>query len=568
MRLEKLFLAGFYFVLATVPLLFGARHPLIHGFYSCLLLLAGGGWLIVNTGARPRWSWSFAGLAPVLLLLCIVLTSISLPSFLLRLLSPVRAGFLESAVGITPLPDAVTSLSYYAPAAMFHAVYGAALLLFFYAARDLLSSEEILRKALWTITLVGLFEAAYGLLQATNPDLGVLWLSSAVSGEGNARGTIIYRNQYAAFMNLCWPLALALGISLFKPVRAVEAHARRRRQDLPTVTRSSQLFQKAAVPLWSAGLMILAVIFSRSRGGILVMVLTAGLFLSLLSLSRRLKALIAGGALLFICFYGGIIGFDEVIARFTTLYESSLVRFNIWQMSLAMLRDHPLAGIGMGAYGFLSPVYLREIPASIWYDRAHNEYVELAIELGIPLMLLFLAWTGWGMFRFAAAILRRKNEGRDPFRTRSRDVAAIGAFCAVTGLLLHGWLDFPWRLPAIVIYAVVLLAMLGVKEERGIVAPATAAPAEDEAEQVAEFPHPGPPPGREKKMWEAAPVPANEGKMWDEIFAPEEKLKIRSATLSGEEEENIWGSIFAEEGKRDEEPLSAEEKNNPERTDA
>ena len=103
---------------------------------------------------------------------------------------------------------------------------------FFYAARPLLGSEETLRKALWVITLVGLFEAVYGLLQATNPGMGVLWLelSPELSG-GYARGTIIYRNQYASFLNLCWPMALALGISMYRPALEKFAQPLRRKDD-------------------------------------------------------------------------------------------------------------------------------------------------------------------------------------------------------------------------------------------------------------------------------------------------------------------------------------------------
>jgi O-antigen ligase len=464
-RLEKPFLSVFFFVLATVPLLFGARHPLIHGLYSGLLLLAGGGFLLSNAEWKPGRLYAFPRLAPVLLLLFIFLTAIALPSFLLGLLSPVRAEYLSNAIRITGLRDAVTSLSYYAPASMFYAVYGTALLLFFYAARALLGSEEMLRKALWVITLVGLFEAVYGLLQATNPGMGVLWLelSPELSG-GYARGTIIYRNQYASFLNLCWPLALALGISLYKPDLERLDQSHRRSNDLSPAANVARLFQKAAIPLWSAGLMILAVVFSQSRGGILVMLLTATLFIYLLSVPRRFKVLFAGSLLLFICFYGGIIGFEQVIERFTFFYESSLARFGVWNNSLAMLWDHFLTGIGMGGYEFLSPVYLKDIPAGIWYDRAHNEYVELAIELGIPMMLLFLAWVGRGMNGFGLALLRTKRGRRSLSRMRLHDIVAIGAFCGITGLLLHAWVDFVWRLPATVIYAVILLAILGGRE--------------------------------------------------------------------------------------------------------
>lgn len=470
MRLEKPFLAVFFFVLATVPLLFGARHPLIHGFYSSLLLLAGGGWLIYNGEWKGARLTAFARLAPVLILLFIFLSAFPLPSFLLRLLSPVRAQYLADAVRIAGLQEAVASLSYYAPASLFYAVYGAALLLFFYTARALLASEQTLRKALWVITLVGLFEAVYGLLQATNPGMGVLWLTSSGTYEGVARGTIIYRNQYASFLNMCWPMALALGISMYRPdmekfARPLrrgddESHPRRRKNDLSPAAKTALLFQKAAIPMWSAGLMILAVIFSKSRGGILVMVLIAALFIYLLSFSRRFKTLFAGSLLLFIFLYGGIIGFDGVIERFATFYQGSLDRFHIWNMSLTMLWDHIFAGIGMGGYEFLSPVYLEEMPAAVWYDRAHNEYVELAIELGLPMMLLFLAWTGKGMSGLGRALLLKKSERQDPSLMAINDIAAIGAFCGITGLLLHAWMDFVWRLPATVIYAVVLLAMV------------------------------------------------------------------------------------------------------------
>lgn len=461
MRLEKPFLSVFFFVLATAPLLFGARHPLIHGLYSCLLLLAGGGFLLANAEWKPGRLYAFPRLAPILLLLFIFLTAIALPSFLLGLLSPVRAEYLSNAIRITGLRDALASLSYYAPASMFYAVYGTALLLIFYAARALLGSEETLRKALWVITLVGLFEAVYGLLQATNPGMGVLWLelSPELSG-GYARGTIIYRNQYASFLNLCWPLALVLGIALYKPDLERLDQPRRRSKDLSPAANVGRLFQKAAIPLWSAGLMILAVVFSRSRGGILVMLLTATLFTYLLSVPRRVKVLFAGSLLLFICLYGGIIGFEQVIERFATFYDSALARFGIWNKSLAMLWDHFLTGIGMGGYEFLSPAYLQDMPARIWYDRAHNEYVELAIELGIPMMLLFLAWVGKGMSGSGLALLRKKKKHRGLSRMRLHDIVAIGAFCAIAGLLLHAWVDFVWRLPATVIYAVILLAML------------------------------------------------------------------------------------------------------------
>ncbi len=100
---------------------------------------------------------------------------------------------------------------------MFYAIYGLALFFFFLAFSNFLRSSANQRTTLWIITMVGVFEAVYGLLQAMNPTLGVLWLPRRYLIHGLcARGTIIYRNQYAAFLNLCWPMAFVLGISLYK----------------------------------------------------------------------------------------------------------------------------------------------------------------------------------------------------------------------------------------------------------------------------------------------------------------------------------------------------------------
>jgi O-antigen ligase len=465
--LDKYFRAALLVVLATAPLLFGARHPLIHGLYSCLLLLIAGGWLVVNSEWRPGRLLTFGRLVPLLLLLFIGLTALSLPAPLLGLLTPVRAEYLAQAARLADLPDPTTSLSYFAPGTLFYAVYGAALLLLYYFARALFRTQDMLRSLLWVITLVGVFEAAYGLLQATNPALGVLWLpSTGDTYAGCARGTIIYRNQYAALMNLCWPMTLALGISLYKPAPEQIDRPRRRIKDLAPATTASLLMQKATIPLWSAGLMILALIFSRSRGGILVMVLLATLFLYLLAFPRRYKFLGAGLLLLFVGIYGGVIGFAEVIDRFGTFYESALYRFDLWRKSLDMLWDHVVTGIGMGSYEFLSPAYLQDVPSSVWFDRAHNEYVELTIELGLPAMLLLVAWLAWGMTRAGASLLRTKKNQRDRNEMNIHDLAAAGAFCGITGLLLHAWVDFVWRLPVIIIYAVVLLAVMHAKMER------------------------------------------------------------------------------------------------------
>ncbi len=457
MRLKQPVLLTFFFVLATIPLIFGARHPLVHGLYSFCLLMAGGIWLVLNFAENKKRLFSFNSLAPLAIILFIVVSALPLPLFLVRLLSPVRAENLAAAARIAKLQDLVTSLSYYSPGSMFYAIYGLGLFFFFLAFSSFLRSSANQRTTLWIITLVGVFEAIYGLLQAMNPTLGVLWLPSDISSMGCARGTIIYRNQYAAFLNLCWPMALVLGISLYKPILTKLEFLRKQKKRLSIADRIEFLFHKATIPFWSGAFMILALIFSRSRGGIVVMLIIVGLLIFLLPFSRRSKILSVVLLSLFIFVYGGMIGFQVVTNRFMFFYNSALFRFHLWFVSLAMLKDHLVTGIGMGSYQFLSPLYLKGVPDRLWFDHAHNEYVEMAIELGLPAMLLFMVWLVRGMIGYWRQIMQSRKTAAEG---RSGQIVAIGAFCGISGFLLHATVDFVWRLPANVVYAVALLALL------------------------------------------------------------------------------------------------------------
>ncbi|MCL7488977.1 MAG: O-antigen ligase family protein [Desulfobulbaceae bacterium] len=457
----------FFFLLATIPLLFGARHPLIQGVYTALIFFTCGPWLVLNYGQiKPRLV-NRAYLPVYLIILFVFFTSLPLPLSLIELLSPVRAGYLRDAASLAQLKNTVFSLSYYAPAARFYGFYFLGLLLYYLCAASLTRRNSDRRAVLWIIMALGSLEAVYGLLQAMIPDLGILWLPSSISAEGSARGTIIYRNQFAAFLNLCWPMTVALGILLYHPVISRFHALKNRKKSVSLADRLSLIFQKAALPFWSAAFMILAVIFSRSRGGIIIMLLMSIFFLLILPFSKRLKALAGGSLLLFIFFYGGMIGFQSVTDRFLAFCQGAQGRFLLWLDSLAILRDHMITGSGMGTYKFLSPVYLENLADTTWYDFAHNEYLELAIELGLPMAVLLFAWIILQVWRCGRRIIRMG--GRiDTFTFFPENtILAIGSFCAITGFLLHGFVDFVWRLPVNAFYVVTIMALLNVASPSG-----------------------------------------------------------------------------------------------------
>lgn len=96
---------------------------------------------------------------------------------------------------------------------------------------------------------------------------------------------------------------------------------------------------------------------------------------------------------------------------------------------------------GSGLGSFRSVYHLYEQPqqvTEIYVVHAHNDYVELALELGIAgilLMLLFLAW-------WAAAVWRM-------WRTAEAGPFARAAAIASAAVLIHSLADFPLRTAAI-----------------------------------------------------------------------------------------------------------------------
>jgi hypothetical protein len=78
-------------VVVTIPLLFGARHPVVEGFFTFVILVGCGGWLLLATPsyrAKNVLPWLFI---PLLLVAYLVAQSLPLPLSIIELISPQRA---------------------------------------------------------------------------------------------------------------------------------------------------------------------------------------------------------------------------------------------------------------------------------------------------------------------------------------------------------------------------------------------------------------------------------------------------------------------------------------------
>lgn len=78
-----------------------------------------------------------------------------------------------------------------------------------------------------------------------------------------------------------------------------------------------------------------------------------------------------------------------------TLEASSAVRIRIWRGAAQIIKEHPMWGIGYGAFPTFIPRYVEE---PIGEMDAHNSYLLIAAEMGIPTLLVFLLvlFMAWG----------------------------------------------------------------------------------------------------------------------------------------------------------------------------
>jgi O-antigen ligase len=96
-------------------------------------------------------------------------------------------------------------------------------------------------------------------------------------------------------------------------------------------------------------------------------------------------------------------------------------------------------GSGLGSFRDVYPLYERAAQITSTYAvHAHNEYAELALELGMPGVLLILLFVGWWSYR-VWRVWRSAEAG--PF--------ARAAAIASAALLIHSLVDFPLRTAAL-----------------------------------------------------------------------------------------------------------------------
>ncbi len=240
-------------------------------------------------------------------------------------------------------------------------------------------SERDARRVLYAVAVAGAMYAVYGLAVEFTGSETILWFEKERYGE-SLTSTFRYKNSYATFAGLTLIATLAVFV---ETVSRENFAALGPRERLRTVL--SLAFGRASYILLGFILILSALLLSDSRGGFLATLVAVGVFtgaIAFLSGRRfyyrwRILGMLAAVGTLFVAISGG-----NVLDRLARTSETD-VRVAIYETTLSAIGDRPLLGWGAGTF---EGVFAQYQPGGFTTRprRAHNEYLDTALELGIP----------------------------------------------------------------------------------------------------------------------------------------------------------------------------------------
>ncbi len=214
-----------------------------------------------------------------------------------------------------------------------------------------------------------------------------------------AFSTFVYPNAFAGYLIVLIPFTLAFFFKMKRPLRYLY--------------------------LLIVFLQVFGLILTKSKGGILSLVLS-GLLLIYLLLPRKWKISSTLAVLLL-----AILLFSFPLVK-KSAKDSFGVRISYWKSALRMAKVRPLTGFGPGCFGRVFPRFKEAGREDT--KMVHNNYLQIFSEGGIIYLLLFLSF-----FYFS---LKNLHLGKDK-------ILIMGIQTGVTAFLIHSLVDFDFYVPGI-----------------------------------------------------------------------------------------------------------------------
>jgi O-antigen ligase len=216
--------------------------------------------------------------------------------------------------------------------------------------------------------------------------------------------------------------------------------------------------EKKALVGFCVVVMAVAFVLAASRGAWASLMVSGLLVLPFVHRKKLLKRVLLGLILCGAAIYYALSHFDLSVAagRARTIIEGvgiDEMRIQMWMGAIDLIKARPLTGWGIGTFIYVFPQFR---PIGIYQgwtiDYAHNDYLHMAAELGLPVLILIAlvivvsAWSG----------LKEFSNSQGPFK---RSIL-LGATIGVISMAFHSFVDFNLHIPANAIIFITLIAII------------------------------------------------------------------------------------------------------------
>jgi len=308
--------------------------------------------------------------------------------------------------------------------------------------------KQIMR-IFYVLVGVGVFQAVYGFIQLYSNNPRLLFYKK-IYGLDSLSGTFVNRNHLSGYLEMVIPLTIGL---ILAHIDVFSLAGLKWREKL--LRFSEKGFYRNMLLTFGVIVMAMAIIFSKSRSGVFLLVFAFILFFGLAGLysgrvTHRQKWTMGflKGTFLAIMLISLYVGINATIERFALdnlLYQN---RPLYWSNTTRITNDFPFLGSGLGTFASIYPAY-EELRTAAHLSHAHNDYLEYLAELGVLGMILLC---GVILFLLVRSFLVWR-ERRHP----EVKGLALGGMIAVVLMLIHSIGDFNLHIPAnMLLFSVVL----------------------------------------------------------------------------------------------------------------
>jgi tetratricopeptide (TPR) repeat protein len=128
-------------------------------------------------------------------------------------------------------------------------------------------------------------------------------------------------------------------------------------------------------------------------------------------------------------------------------------RLTAWRNSIEMIQDKPVQGVGSGNFKIFYPAYShsavvdRALDTTKYLGRAHNDFIQIAAELGIPGLLLFVLIPVYGLALSRRLLCQSGNSAFHP--------VIIGLVGGLIAFMTSAFFSFPMQrsMPPLLVFA-------------------------------------------------------------------------------------------------------------------